>query len=51
MRVENKKGLDQVFYVLRKKHMEIKNGLAPLRPILSVIGTLTYKLRTFYYQF
>ena len=33
-----------VLYELGKVHKETKNGLPPFRPILSVIGTPTYKL-------
>ena len=40
-----------VLYGLGKVHKEINNGLPPFRPILSAIGTPTYKLAKFLLQF
>ena len=40
-----------VLYGLGKVHKEINNGLPPFRPILSAIGTPTYKLAKFLLPF
>ena len=40
-----------ILYGLGKVHKEPKNGLPPFRPILSAIGTPTYKLAKFLLQF
>ena len=37
------------FYGSTKDHKPLKNGLPPFRPILSVIGTPTYKLAKFWF--
>ena len=36
-----------ILYGLGKNHKETCNGIPPFRPILSAVGTLTYKLATF----
>ena len=40
-----------VLYVLKKVHMEAKKEIPPFRPILSAIGTPTYKLAKFLLPF
>ena len=40
-----------VLYGLGKVHKEAKNGLPPFRPILSAIGTPTYKLAKYLLPF
>ena len=40
-----------ILYGLGKVHKETNNGLSPFRPILSAIGTPTYKLAKFLLPF
>ena len=49
--VSGKESISRLAYGLGQIHKETRNGLSPFRPILSAIGTPTYKLAKFLLKF